>query len=249
MRALLAAINCQKGDIDLNFETHRTVVKQAIAERCDIAVFPEMSLTGYLDPRRADHTPISLSSGPVRQMCELSKESGITLLFGISEANGDNLPLISQIHVSDGQIDAVYRKRHLGEGEPGLYVPGDRSVTGTVNGENFGIAVCADRDWPDEFKFAASSNARIVFHPSAPGLWGRRTDEASWRQGFNWWRDTCIEIHGRYAKQFGISIAVVTQAGSTDDEEFPGWAALIGEDGEIKSELPDWTAGTLVVDV
>lgn len=249
MRALLAAINCQKGDIDLNLKVHRRVVEQAAEEECDIAVFPEMSLTGYLDPRRADHTPISLDSEPVKQMCELSKESGVSLLFGISEANGDDLPFITQVHVSSGQVEAVYRKRHLGEGEPGLYVPGAESATGTSGSEKFGVAVCADRDWPDEFEFAARSGARVVFHPSAPGLWGRRTGEASWRQGFDWWRDTCIEIHGKHARQFGVSIAVATQAGSTEDEDFPGWAALIGADGAIKAELPDWRAGALVVDI
>ncbi len=40
-----------------------------------------------------------------------------------------------------------------------------------------------------------------------------------------------------------------TQAGVTFDEDFPGWAALFGPDGEIVDELPDWRAGTLAVDI
>ncbi len=53
--------------------------------------------------------------------------------------------------------------------------------------------------------------------------------------------------HGR--KISAISIAACTQAGSTIDEDFPGWAALFGPDGKIVAELPDWQAGTLIIDI
>ena len=250
MRALLAAINCQKGDVDLNLGTHRDVLAEAVAERCEIAVFPEMSLTGYLDPRRAGHRPISLDSAHVERMCSLSAESGVGMLFGIAESNSGDLPFITQVYVSDGRVQAVYRKRHLGDNEVGMYRTGGDSVVAGAAESRFGIAVCADRDQPDEFEFAASAGAKVVFHPSAPGLDPpRRTDVASWQRGFDWWRDTCIEIHGSRARQLGISIAVVTQAGVTEDEDFPGWASVIGPDGKVKAELPDWHAGTLAVDV
>lgn len=249
MRALLAAINCQKGDIETNFKTHAKAVDEAVAKSCDLVVFPEMSLTGYLNTNRPGHIPVSLNSEPVQRMARLSGETGVALLFGIVEANGDALPLITQAYAVGGQVQAAYRKRQLGEGEPGLFVEGDESVVFSKGADRFGVAICADRDWPDEFQFAANSGAKVVFHPSAPGLWGRRTDEVSWRKGFDWWRDTCIEIHGKRAKELGITIAVATQAGVTDDEDFPGWAAVIGPDGEVKSELPDWKEGTLLAEL
>jgi predicted amidohydrolase len=112
------------------------------------------------------------------------------------------------------------------------------------------VAVCADYDVADEFVAAASSGAKVVFHPSAPGLYGpRRETDEDWQRGFDWWRTSCIEAHGRRASELGLSIAVCTQAGMTFDEDFPGWAALFGPDWEIVAELPDWQAGTLVVDV
>lgn len=249
MRALLAAITCQKGDIERNFNTHMNAVEDAVAKSCDIAVFPEMSLTGYLNHSQPGHVPISIESEPVQRMAKLSGESNVSLLFGIVEENSDDLPFITQVYASEGKVQAVYRKRHLGEGELGLFVPGADSMVFGAGAASFGVAICADRDWPDEFEFAAKSGAKVVFHPSAPGLWGRRTDEASWRNGFDWWRDTCIEIHSERARKLGITVAVVTQAGVTDDEDFPGWAAVIGPDGLVKSELPDWQAGTLIADL
>jgi 8-oxo-dGTP pyrophosphatase MutT (NUDIX family) len=42
---------------------------------------------------------------------------------------------------------------------------------------------------------------------------------------------------------------MATQAGATVDEDFPGIAALIAPTGEVVARLPDWRAGTLVVDL
>jgi predicted amidohydrolase len=47
----------------------------------------------------------------------------------------------------------------------------------------------------------------------------------------------------------GAWVALVTQAGATEDEDFPGVAALVAPSGEVVTRLPDWRAGTLVVDV
>jgi hypothetical protein len=41
---------------------------------------------------------------------------------------------------------------------------------------------------------------------------------------------------------------VCGQAGSTFDEDVPGWAALFGPDGEIVTELPDWQAANLILE-
>ena len=44
-------------------------------------------------------------------------------------------------------------------------------------------------------------------------------------------------------------LAVSTQAGATEDEDFPGWAALVGPGGVVRADLPDWQEGTVIVDV
>jgi hypothetical protein len=41
---------------------------------------------------------------------------------------------------------------------------------------------------------------------------------------------------------------MATQAGSTEDEDFPGLAALVSPAGEV-ARLPDWRAGSLVAEV
>jgi hypothetical protein len=51
MRALLAAINCPKGAVEANLDSHLRLM-EGVAPR-DLVLFPEMSLTGYLDPNIA----------------------------------------------------------------------------------------------------------------------------------------------------------------------------------------------------
>ena len=58
MRILLAAVNARKGDLAGNLARHASLLEQARVQGCQLAVFPEFSLTGSVDPRR--HTP----SGP-----------------------------------------------------------------------------------------------------------------------------------------------------------------------------------------
>jgi predicted amidohydrolase len=41
----------------------------------------------------------------------------------------------------------------------------------------------------------------------------------------------------------------VGQAGSTEDEDFPGLAALVRPDGTVADRLPDWREGTLTTDL
>jgi predicted amidohydrolase len=83
----------------------------------------------------------------------------------------------------------------------------------------------------------------------APGLYGRRTSEASWRDGFAWWEGSSLGDARRHARRLGLWTALASQAGSTDDEDFPGLAALVSPGGSVTARLPDWRAGTLTVDI
>ena len=89
-----------------------------------------------------------------------------------------------------------------------------------------------------------------MLFPAAPGLYGpRRADEASWRRGFSWWEGSSLGDAARHARRCGLWIAQAGQAGATEDEDFPGLAALTSPDGEVTARLPGWHPGTHVVDI
>ena len=245
MRILLAAANARKGEPGANLARHLAALEQARAQGCQLAVFPEFSLTGSVDPRTHPERALAVDAWPVRALLAATSRTGVAALFGIAERDGGAFH-ITQLYGHDGRLAGVYRKRHLGEGEEG-YRPGHGGGVFQLGAARFGVAICAeggvDFPWDD----AAAGGASVVCFCSAPGLYGRRTDERGWRDGYGWWLSAGLGDAARHARRLGVPVAMATQAGSTEDEDFPGLAALVSPAGEVV-RLPDWREGRLVVE-
>jgi len=248
MRALLAAMVCHKGETERNLAAHVALLAEARAEGYDLALFPEMSLTGSADPVANPDWLIGLDHPAVAALAEATGETGVGACFGVAERSPDGTPHIAQVFAAAGRVAGVQRKRHLGEDE-GAYTPATESVVFDHAGSGFGVAICAEAGFDGPFDAAAAGGACLVLFPAAPGLYGRRTDEASWQRGFDWWEGSALGDASRHARRRGQWIALAGQAGSTVDEDFPGLAALVGPDGEVTSRLPDWRPGVLLADI
>jgi NAD+ synthase (glutamine-hydrolysing) len=250
VRVLLAAVECAKGGLEGNLGRHLAVVGDGVAAGCEVVVFPEMSLTGSVDPTRRPERLVGLDHPVVERL--VAAADGVGVLFGIAEEG----PYITQVYAADGRVVAVQRKRHLGDDEIGFRAA---AVSETVvfeaggggggAGARCGVVICAEAGVGRTWDACAAAGAEVLFMCAAPGLYGRRTDAASWRRGFEWWEGCGLGDARRHARRLGRWVALATQAGSTEDEDFPGIAALVSPQGEVVDRLPDWRAGTLVVDV
>ena len=246
MRVLLVALNVQKGDLDGNLALHLAMLEKARAQRCDVAVFPEFSLTGSVDPRRHPERALTVDAEPVRELLKATWQTGVAVVFGIAE-RVDGAFHISQVYGHSGRLDGVYRKRHLAEDEPG-YRPGETAEVFQLGSAKFGVTVCAEGGVDFPWNDAVAGGAEVVFFCSAPGLYRRRTDEHSWRDGHAWWVSEGLGQAVRHARRLAVPVAMATQAGSTEDEDFPGLAALVSATGEV-ARLPDWRAGSPIAEV
>jgi predicted amidohydrolase len=244
VRILLAALCCEKGALDRNLGAHRRAMEQAREEGCALAVFPEMSLTGSVDAARTPERLIALDHPAVTTMAQLTDELGVAALFGLAEAG----PYITQVLAAHGGLEGLQRKRHLGEDEA-AYRAADEDAVFALDGARFAVAICAESGIDRPFLYARSVSAPLVCFCAAPGLYERRTSENEWRAGWDWWGSAGLADTRRHAREHGLWIAIATQAGATVDEDFPGLAALVDPRGEVVAQLPDWNAGTLVVDV
>ena len=242
MRLLLTALRCEKGDLDGNLRRHRELLAAGRETGCDLVLLPEMSLTGY-DPGAAlpltDDTVIALVA---------ATRNGPRLSFGLAESAAaeetDGRPTITQVLAGHGVVLAVHRKYALPPDEQPAFRAGIGFETVPVDGR---------RPSPPSAPRSGATRRTawvpiVVLAPSAPGLYGpRRDSEQDWRRGFDWWRGS-VRADAERLLRPGTWLAVSTQAGATVDEDFPGWAALIGAGGVIHDELPDWREGVLVVD-
>ncbi len=248
LRMMLAAICCRKGDWAANLAAHDEVLRQARDEACQLAVFPEMSLSGSVDPGTHQERLLRLESAPVRSMAKLTRQHSVAAIFGIAELGESGACHITQAYAQHGRLAGAYRKRHIGEGEE-AYTPGIERALFRLGRLRFGIAICAEGGVDYPFDEPAAAGAEVIFFCAAPGLYGRRTDEEGWRAGHAWWESCGLADARRHAARTGAWVALATQAGSATDEDFPGIAALVSPAGEVVARLPDWRAGTLVVDL
>jgi predicted amidohydrolase len=248
VRVLLAAVRCAKGDIEGNRQAHVRLLEAAASAGCDLALFPEMSLTGSVDPAVHPQRLAPLDHPGVAALARASGETGVGVCFGIAERSSGGAPYIAQVFAADGCVMGVQRKRHLGDGEEPFTAASDSRVFEHA-GTRFGVAICAEAGFDAPFDAAAAGGAQLVLFPAAPGLHGRRIDEPSWRAGFSWWETCALGDARRHAARQGLWIALAGQAGSTEDEDFPGLAALVGPDGSVAARLPDWREATLTVDI
>jgi predicted amidohydrolase len=248
MRILLAATDAQKGDLDGNLARHLAVLEQARAQGCDLAVFPELSLTGSIDPRSRPERALAVEAEPVRALLAATWRTGVAAVFGIAERAGAAFH-ITQLYGHDGRLGGAYRKRHLGEGEGEQgYQRGRDPGVFQLGAARFGVTICAESEVDFPWTDAVSGGASVVLFCSAPGLYGRCADERDWREGHAWWLSAGLGDAIRHARRLAVPVAMTTQAGSTEDEDFPGLAALVSPAGEV-ARLPDWRPGSLVAEV
>ncbi|MBD2872284.1 carbon-nitrogen hydrolase family protein [Paenibacillus sp. IB182493] len=242
-------MNCEKAEIDRNLGLMRDYISAGRAAGADIVCFPEMNVTGYIDPGQYPDAVLSLEHPAIERVVSLSGEYATSVIAGFVEANPGGKPYINQFVASDGKLLGFYRKKTIKEGEENWFAPGDgRQPVFTVSGLAFGLAICADIDDPAIFAQYAGMSAAAVFECAAPGLYGEQ-ETRNWSSGHAWWRDNCWEKLGKYAAEGALYIGVATQAGRTKDEDFPGGGYLFGPRGERLAESGDWAEGVLYAEI
>lgn len=238
----LVQMRCPKGDVEGNLAQIRRYLSEATDRGIEIVCFPEMSITGYIDPSRQPGAVLSLNHPAIARFIAMTGTYRITAIAGIVEANPSGKPFITQIAARNGDLLGVYRKTTIPDDEAKWFAAGTIVPVFEHPAITFGMALCYDISNPAVFAECARQGARIVFLAAAPGLYGAQATR-DWRAGFDWWRTECHMHVRRYARENGIAIAVATQAGRTADEDFPGGGYLFTPEGDCIAETPDGSEG------
>jgi predicted amidohydrolase len=134
---MLAALCCQKGDWAANLAAHVEVLRRARDAGCQLAVFPETSLSGSADPRTNPAALLRLDSEPVQSLTDATREHSVAAVFGIAERSSGDACYITQAYACQGRLAGAYRKRHLGDGEE-AYTPGTHTALFRFGAVRFG---------------------------------------------------------------------------------------------------------------
>jgi predicted amidohydrolase len=163
-----------RGDVDANVERHLRLVHIAAAERAQVLVFPELSLTGYeLD--LAGDLAFSQRDPRLTPLVEAAAASSMTLIVGAPVRMGSRLHIGAFVLSPDGTLE-VYTKQHLGAfsasaspdgivppAEATVFAPGTHDPLVHFGGNVGAVAVCADVGHPSHPQAAAERGARTYF--------------------------------------------------------------------------------------
>lgn len=241
----LVQMLCPKGGIERNLSTIDVHIRAAAQRGVDFVCFPEMSITGYINPLTMPEAILRLDSEAVTRFVRMTAGHDVTAMAGIVEQNPAGKPFITQIVACRGEMLGYYRKKHVAPDEVTWFASSPTLPVFQHPQTTFAVALCADIDEPEIFRRYAEQGAKIVFEAAAPGLYGEQATR-NWRTSFEWWRDGCRDKLGKYARDNRICIAVATQAGRTVDEDFPGGGYIFDQQGQCISASADWSPGSLV---
>ncbi|MDQ3019703.1 MAG: hypothetical protein M3R36_03910 [Bacteroidota bacterium] len=109
MKAAVAQVTCVIGDIEKNIKHHLEFCDEAIKNKADLIVFPELSLTGY--SLKDLNFVISLELDNTKVLDELkAKSKKISIICGLAEEDQNFSIYNSGIFISDGEIKFSHRK-------------------------------------------------------------------------------------------------------------------------------------------
>ena len=110
IRVALAQLNAVVGDLEGNVERIQEVLPNL--DDCDLAIFPEMTITGYpLEDLVLKPGFVSDSRAAVEKIAKDSKSCTLVIGFADEGPNGEVYNAVAICH--QGQIAGIYHKREL----------------------------------------------------------------------------------------------------------------------------------------
>jgi predicted amidohydrolase len=147
------------GDLPRAVSDHARLSIQAAHKGARLAVFPELSLTGYsLALTRAD--ALTPDDPRLQMLQQVADANDIVIVAGapIVSANGLH---IGALCFSPRRPAVTYSKRFLHEGEDKTFTPGVGGAPLSIHDHVVGIAICADITHPEHAAETARRGANI----------------------------------------------------------------------------------------
>ena len=241
LRVGLAQINPTVGALSANAAKILDYYNQAIAAKCEIVAFPELSLTGY------PPEDLVLKDGFVAD--------NLSALAKIVKSIGDTAAIIGFVDRDDrtgeifnaaaicrnGAVLGVYRKHLLPNynvfDEQRYFTPGVENPLFTINEICFGVTICEDiwqADGPvaEQASLGAVLNININGSPFHGGKLNVRHEMISAR-----------------AKDNNCVVAYVNQIGGQDELVFDGGSMILSADGSLVASAAQFAEELLVCDL
>lgn len=138
----VAACQIQVDDLDVDANLARVADRLAGVD-ADVALFPELALTGFVADDRIQRAALSPGDGVLDRVRALARDHDTAVVVGFAE-DADGTYHNATAYVTPDGGTTLYRKRHLWTGERAVFDPGDDVVTVETPAGRTGLVTCYD---------------------------------------------------------------------------------------------------------
>lgn len=144
MEPTVAACQVPVDDLDVAANLERLEARlSAVAADVDVALFPELGLTGFVADDRIRATALDVDGPRIARLRELAAAHDVALVVGFAERRGETFHNTTAYVTPDGGV-TPYRKRHLWGGEADVFTPGAEHVVAETPAGSTGLVTCYD---------------------------------------------------------------------------------------------------------
>jgi len=256
MRLALCQLDATVGDLDGNAARILDAAQRAHAAGAELAVFPELAITGYPPRDLLDRPSFVAAQRAVLDALVPALPAGLTAAIGFVDRapEGASRTLCNAVAiVRDGRVLGVVHKRLLPTYdvfdedrwfEPGRAVPALLEIAGVP----VGFTICEDiwndvddplvsRTYPvNPVAELVAAGARLLVNVAASPFTRDK-------------REGRPRLLAAVAKKHGVPVAFVNEVGAHDDLIFDGSSALFGPDGALLARARAFGADLVVADL
>ena len=255
LRVAICQVNPTVGDLDANVALAAGALAAAEAAGADVAVLPELAVTGY-PPEDLVFRPgfVAASRAALERLA--SRTGGCAAVVGFVDGAGESqrrVPDMAGVEsfseaynavavCAAGEVRGVYRKRHLPNYDvfdelrhfrPGLDEPPRFEIGGAV----VGVTICEDAWVPDgPVSDLARAGAQLVLNVNGSPF---RTGKQAARE----------RVIGQRVAEAGVPVVCVNLVGGQDELVFDGGSFVVAADGSVAARCVSFAESVDVFDV
>lgn len=243
LRVAICQINTKVGDLEGNAAKVLEWMAEAEREDADLAVFPELTITGY------PPEDLLLKPGFIGENIRILHELAASITghcaaaIGFADGAGHGDSFNGLAVVADGTVKSTYHKRALPNygvfDEERVFVPGTEPMRlHEIAGVRVGMSICED-GWiaGGPIPQLAAGGAQVIVNINASPYYRRKVDV---RHG---------EMAARVHEAGGVPLVYGNQVGGQDELVFDGSSFVLDAEGEVMARAGHCVEELLVVDV
>ena len=224
IKLALAQISSKRENKEANLQKIETLTFKAKEQGADLAIFPELSLTGYVVRDQFYELAETIPGPTVEKVAALAKKTGMHVIFGMPELSEKTRATVfnTAVFVGPEGLIGKYRKMYLPTHsvfeEKRYFRPGYQTAVFQTDLGKIGLCICYDLFFPEVLRLIRLKGAQLIVCISASPAVRRSYFEIL----------TCAR-----ALENTAYLAYVNLAGVEDGLQFWGGSRLVSPAGDV----------------